>query len=240
MDLTNFHPTRRQLIRALLLGAAMPPAVLAVLNQAPAQAQHPIEPGFQTVVGDVRLNGAPAHVGQVVRPGDICTTGVDGQCIIIIGEHVFLLRTESEVEFETAHFEEGRDKSILGRIKIAAGAVLSVFAATNTIISTPLATIGIRGTGIYIEVRPENNYVCLCYGRAQLRSTLNPTVRINLDTFHHDAPRNVYAHPDQHNGLFIEPEKMINHVDEELIMLEALVGRTPLFGPKPIKMPAGK
>lgn len=237
MDLSKYHPTRRQLIRTLLLGLGMSPAVLSVLKNASATSHTPIEPGFLKVVGNVRLNGAPAHVGLAVHPGDVCTTGTDGECIISIGKHVFLLRTDSEVEFYSEHFEEGLDTSISGRIKIFAGAILSVFGNTDTTISTPLATIGIRGTGIYIEVSPEKDYVCLCYGRAKLRSNLNSNVHEDLDTFHHDAPRNFYAHPDEHNGLFIEPEKMINHMDEELILLEFLVGRIPLFGPEPIKMP---
>ncbi|MCW8914986.1 MAG: hypothetical protein OQK24_03930 [Magnetovibrio sp.] len=240
MDLSTFHPSRRELIRILLMGTCVSSAALAILNAASAKAAEPIVQGFQKVVGDVRLNKAPVQVGQVVRPGDICSTGAGSECIIIIGEHAFLLREHSEVEFEIEHFEQGHNTTITERIKILAGAVMSVFGKTQASISTPLATIGIRGTGIYIEVMKEKNYVCLCYGQAEIQSTLNAAVTKKLNTFHHEEPQNLYANPNAHNGLFIEPEKMINHMDEELIMLEALVGRIPLFGPEPIQMPAGK
>ncbi len=239
MDLSGFHPTRRRLIRALLLGACMSPAMAAIIKAGSAAAKEPVTQGFQKVVGDVRLNGAQARVGQVVRPGDICTTGPDSECIIIIGEQVFLLRAASEIAFDLDHFEDGRDASFGGRLRIAAGAVMAVFGdlRAETTVITPLATAGIRGTGLYAEIWPEKNYVCLCYGQAVLHSKLDPAFEEALDTFHHESPRNFYAKPEDHGGLFVEPEKMINHEDEELIMLEALVGRIPLFGPEPIKMP---
>ncbi len=240
MNLSHFHPTRRKLIRTLLMGACLTPAVMAVLKDSSAAAQEPIIQGFQTVKGDVRLNGRAAHVGQVVRPGDVCTTGTDGHCVIVIGEHVFLLREDSEIEFELEHFEEGLDtsRSVTERIRVAAGALMGVFANTQATITTPLATIGIRGTGLYLEARKDRDYVCLCYGKAELTPNLKPQLAQNLDTFHHDAPRNIFKDPLAHGGRVIAPEKMINHQDEELIMLEALVGRIPLFGPEPIKMPS--
>ena len=239
MNLSKFHPTRRKLIRTLLMGACMTPALLAVLKQGSAQAQERITQGFQTVNGDVRLGGRPARVGLQVRPGDVCTTGADGNCVIVIGEHVFLLRENAEVEFELEHFEEGLDasKSVTERIRVAAGALMGVFATSRMTVDTPLATIGIRGTGLYVEARDDRDYVCLCYGKAELTPKRKPSLAQRLDTFHHDAPRNVFKDPLAHAGRVIAPEKMINHQDEELIMLEALVGRIPLFGPEPIQMP---
>ena len=116
---------------------------------------------------------------------------------------------------------------------------MGVFGRTEMAVSTPLATIGIRGTGLYVEAREDRDYVCLCYGKAELTPKLKPSLAQSLDTFHHDAPRNIYKDPLAHSGRVIEKEKMINHQDEELIMLEALVGRIPLFGPEPIQMPNG-
>ncbi|MEG3618669.1 hypothetical protein V5T82_09400 [Magnetovibrio sp. PR-2] len=240
MNLSQFHPTRRKLIRTLLMGACLSPALMAVLKAGSAAQQEPITQGFQTVDGDVRLNGRPAQVGMVVRPTDVCTTGADGSCVIIIGEHVFLLRENAEVEFEVEHFEEGFDTSrtVTQRIRVAAGALLGGFANTQATIDTPLATIGIRGTGLYVEAHADRDYVCLCYGKAELHPKLKPSLVQHLDTFHHETPRNLFADPLAHGGRVIAPEKMINHQDEELIMLEALVGRIPLFGPEPIKMPS--
>lgn len=88
-----------------------------------------------------------------------------------------------------------------------------------------------------MEITPDRNYVCLCYGQADLQAKLNPAVSEQLNTFHHDAPRYFHAKPQEHNGLFIESAEMENHMDEELILLESLADWVPLLGPKPIKMP---
>jgi len=241
MDLSRFHPTRRKMIRTLLLGAGLSPAVLAVLSRASANSRVPVIPGFQKIVGDVRLNGAPAQVGQLVQAGDVCTTGVNSECVIIIGEHVFLLRDRAEVEFYPEDIEPQPTNFVSGTIKLVAGAMMGVFGDTNTVITTPMATIGIRGTGVYTEAEPQRNYVCLCYGRAHVRANASAAVGEDLSTTHHDAPRTFYAPPgegaDEQGGPFMEAAQMVNHRDEELIMLEALVGRIPLFGPDPIKMP---
>ena len=87
-----------------------------------------------------------------------------------------------------------------------------------------------------MEITPDRNYVCLCYGQADLQAKLNPAVSEQLNTFHHGAPRYFHAKPQDHNGLFIESVEMENHMDEELILLEPLADWVPLFGPKPIKM----
>ena len=45
------------------------------------------------------------------------------------------------------------------------GKLLSVHArGSNVQMSTVVATIGIRGTGVYLEADPEQTYVCTCYG----------------------------------------------------------------------------
>jgi hypothetical protein len=54
--------------------------------------------------------------------------------------------------------------------------MLSVFGPEKLTIDTPLATNGIRGTGVYVEITPYRSYVCLCYGQADLQAKLNPAV----------------------------------------------------------------
>ena len=48
------------------------------------------------------------------------------------------------------------------------------------------------------------------------------------ESTHHDAPRYVYAQ--EKNGQRIVPAPLINHTDQELALIEALVGREPPFG----------
>lgn len=227
MDLSKFHPSRRGFIRALLMASGFAPAMLSALARADQHhAMKPAKPGVHELSGDVRLNGSPAHVGQEVRPGDVCTTGATGSCVIIIGEHVYLIREDSEVAFYAEDFEMGAGESISGKIRMAAGAMLSVFGKTETQIVTPMATIGIRGTACYTDVREDRTYACICYGTADLGSTLTGRALETVTTKRHDSPRYIYG-PDASKQ--IEKAPVVDHTDAELRMLEALVGRIPPF-----------
>ncbi|OEJ65107.1 hypothetical protein [Magnetovibrio blakemorei] len=230
MDLSKFHPTRRGFIRSVLLASGFAPALLSLVARAGAAeaAQLPIKAGVQELVGDVRLNGRPAKVGQVVRPGDVCMTGAESSCVIVLGEHVYLLREMSEVEFYPELFEEAAEaaSALSGSIKMAAGAMLAVFGKTDTSIVTPMATIGIRGTACYTSIEPERTYACVCYGTADLASAVSGQALETVFSRHHDMPRYIYG-PDA--PIAIEKAKVIDHSDAELRMLEALVNRIPPF-----------
>jgi len=188
-----------------------------------------VKPGIRNIRGDVRVNGRAASRDEVLQPGDTLSTGAIGEAVFVVDANAYLLRPGGEIVLP----EKSPAENIL---TVVSGKLLSVFGPGDMIIDTPVATIGIRGTGAYIEVLEERTYVCLCYGWAELTSKLNPDVNERLYTRHHNSPRNFNADPAAHGGVYLEPAKMVNHIDEELIMLEALVGRIPLFGPEPIKM----
>lgn len=226
MDLSKFHPSRRAMIRGVLLASGFAPALLAALGRAGANSRVPVISGVQDLSGDVRINAGPAAVGQVVHPGDVVTTGVDGSCVIIIGESVFLIREGSEIEFDDAYFEGSQDTSVSGRIRVAAGAMVSVFGKTDTTIATPFATIGIRGTACYVAVEAERTYACVCYGRGELGGAEDGLHLESVTTTYHDSPRYIYS---ARAPRRIEKAPVINHKDAELRMLEALVNRRPPF-----------
>jgi hypothetical protein len=186
--------------------------------------------GLVDVRGEVQINGRAGGVRDFVNPGDLITTGADSGATLIFGNDAYLLRANTEVVFP-------KDNIAKRTLTVVSGQILGVFGRQNLSIDTPVATIGIRGTGAYVEVHPARTYFCLCYGKADLRSKSDANYAESLDVFHHDAPRNFYKDPTSNNGVAVEPAKMVNHRDEELILLESLVGRIPLFGPKPIKMP---
>ncbi len=216
--------------RRTVLQWALKMSYFGMASLLPAPVAAMVKPGMRSVRGDVRVNGTSADPGLIVRPGDRLTTGLTGEAIVVIDANAYLLRPEGEIVFP----EQNAAEKVLS---VVSGKLLAVFGPGDLILDLPLATIGIRGTGLYVEATPEKDYVCLCYGKAVLRSKLNVVITEQLDTFHHDMPRNFHANPADHSGLFIEPAKMVNHIDEELIMLEALTQRIPLFGPDPIKMP---
>lgn len=233
MDLKAFHPSRRAFIRNVLLASGFAPALVVTLassmGRAGANSKVPVAPGFQELQGDVRLNARPAQVGQLVKPGDVVRTGADGSCVIIIGQHVYLIREESEVKFFAEDFEQDQDGNVSGLIRMASGAMLSVFGKTRTDIVTPLATIGIRGTACYVDSRAQQTYACVCYGTGELGGAPDGRHLETVVTEHHDSPRFIYP-PGAPKR--IEPAPVMDHTDAELRMLEALVNRKPPFDGK--------
>jgi hypothetical protein len=111
---------------------------------------------------------------------------------------------------------------------VVTGKLLSVYARGlgERQIKGPTATIGIRGTGAYIEAEPDKTYFCLCYGEAEIVPDGAPDARETVRTTHHESPRTIYA-PGAVRAM--ERAPVINHTDDELILLESLVGRTPPF-----------
>jgi hypothetical protein len=206
--------------RAWLKGAAGGAAGLALLRDALAAGG--IEKGVYRVRGEVRINGAPAETGMDVRAGDVITTGKGAELVFVIDRDAMMVRAGARVEVE------GKMRSLVETgLRIVTGAVLSVFEPGKPKrIDTATATIGIRGTGIYVEALPGETYVCTCYGVADLAAVDDPSARETVRTTHHDQPRFIMAHG---APQMIMKAPVVNHTDAELILLESLVGRRPAF-----------
>lgn len=212
---TAFARARREwLARALLGGASLPLLLRAALAAGKGS-------GLLKVAGEVLVNGGAAKAGAAVRPGDSIVTAPGSTAVIVVGGDAFLLRGGSEL------LTAGSNAAIAS-LRLVTGKLLSVFGHGPRLITTPTATIGIRGTGIYIEAGAERTYVCTCYGVVDLQASDMPEAKETVRTTHHDAPRYIYAHGDMPIKM-IEPAPVVNHTDAELIMLEALVGRKPPF-----------
>jgi len=209
------RPRREWLKRALLGGAVMP----LLFRDALAQRQQ--SSGMVMTKGEVLVNGTAAEAGTPVKPGDRVVTAAGGLAVFTVGDDAFLLRQNSEL-----HSAGGG--ALIGSLRLLTGKLLSVFGGGQRRITTPNAAIGIRGTGIYLEVEAARTYVCTCYGVVDLEAANMPAARETVSTTHHDAPRYIYAHGDMPIKM-IEVAPVINHSDAELIMLEALVGRVPPF-----------
>ena len=206
------RPTRRQLLRAIAsLGAA---GLSGYLSDVLAAGDMPATPGINRLEGSATVNGKPAKVGTPVNLGDRVATGAASQAVVVLKGDAFLLRPQTIIEVK------GRD-GVLSDMAIASGKVLSVFAKKPVAIKAATASIGIRGTGAYIEVEADEVYFCLCYGEALLEVPGSPP-RV-VTTTHHEEP--LLFTPAQ--GIAKGPFR--NHTDDELTMLEALVGREPPF-----------
>lgn len=217
--IAGIGPQRRRMLlqSAAALGAACIPLALQRVLAAGTK-----PPGIYRIEGEVRINGAPASLGQMVRPGDVIETGPGSEAIFIVGRDAFLVRAASRIE--TA----GR-QLFIGAMRIVTGRLLSVLGPGARRYETRTATIGIRGTGLYVEADPARTYVCTCYGVAEMQARERPELIETVETTHHDQPRYIYADRSMPVEKMMDKAPVINHTDEELVMLEALVGREPPF-----------
>lgn len=182
-----------------------------------------IATGVRTVTGDVTVNGSPATQGTQVKAGDSVVTGPNGDVVFVVGRDAFLIRPDSRVDLLN------RDNSpLLTGLRIVTGKILSVFSpGRRKEIQSLTATIGIRGTALYIEAEATRTYVCTCYGTVVITARDDPKARETIRTKHHEQPRYVMA-----SGApqMLMSAPVVNHTDAELILLEGLVGRRPPFG----------
>ena len=209
--------------RRLILKAASASVIamgFAAAREALAQGNRP--PGMYRVQGNVRVNGKLVRRGQLVSPGDTVQTGAMSQAVFVIGQDAFILRASSRVETAGS----GLFADVL---RLATGRMLSVFSSGARRIDTPTATIGIRGTGIYLEAEAKRTYVCTCYGTVVVAPLDMPKMSETITTKHHEQPRYVYADSSMPEDKMMPRAPVINHTDAELILLESLVGREPPF-----------
>ena len=181
-----------------------------------------VEKGVHRVRGDVRVNGAPAKEGMDVKAGDVVSTGAASEVVFVTGRDAFLIRANSRVEAQGTV-----GALVLSGLRIVTGAVLSVFSPGETkTLRTTTATIGIRGTAVYVEAEEARTYVCTCYGEADVASAMDPSARETLSTRHHDQPRYVMG---MGAPQMLMGAPVVNHTDAELVFLESLAGRRPPF-----------
>jgi len=174
--------------------------------------------------GDVRVNGVPANYDTRIGARDRITTGEGSYVITAVGQTAFILREKSALEMS------GKELFVRS-MKLVSGALLGVFGKRREQdelrLSTPIATIGIRGTGVYSESDPDKSYICTCYGTTDIGSALNPQAATRVTATHHDAAK--YVLRDADAGQLIVPAPFKNHTDLELMTIEALVGRKVPF-----------
>lgn len=170
--------------------------------------------------GVALVNGKPATLKTRIRAGDRVQTRADSEIIFVVGADSFIMRSNSEMQIEGSGF-------FIDSLRMLSGKLLSVFARRQSEkvlrMISPTATIGIRGTGVYMEAEPDLTYLCTCYGQVALASTDDPDDTELITTTNHDMPRYIASKPNR--GSSIRAAPVINHSDAELKLLEAIVGR---------------
>ena len=171
--------------------------------------------------GEVTVNGRLASRANEIRALDVVRTGRSGRLVLVMGKDAFLIRANSEVEIL------GKPKALaLTGLRMLTGALLGVFGNGGPRqVLTATATAGIRGTGIYIEASPQRTYFCTCYGTVDIEDQHRTEKRLVTSGYH--TPNIIYA--EMTDGRMMQKAEFINHTDDELVMLEKLVGRVPPF-----------
>ncbi|MDJ0834015.1 MAG: FecR domain-containing protein [Gammaproteobacteria bacterium] len=171
--------------------------------------------------GRVTVDGVTADINTRITANSLIKTGASGQLIFVVGQDAFILRENSELQM-------GGTDMLIASMRMLTGKLLSVFGKREAPhrIQTVTATIGIRGTGIYVESEPDQSYVCTCYGNTLIASNDNPNISEAVLARHHDQPLYVLAGKGDN---IIRPAPFINHTDSELALIEELVGRTTPF-----------
>ena len=175
--------------------------------------------------GDVRVNGSKADLATRIGAGDVVSTRKNSEVVFAVGSDSFIMRSNSEMEIEGGGF-------FVDTLRLITGSLLSVFgerdANQRLSVNTATATIGIRGTGTYMEADPDLTYLCTCYGTVAMSSALDPNDTEIVTATHHDAPK--YLANKAVRGTHVRPAPFKNHTDAELKLLEAIVGREVPFG----------
>lgn len=222
-----FDPKRRALLLAALEGGVFgatglpllsTPATAAVLGKNPGR----LPPGrsIYTLEGTATINGRAASPDSAINPGDTIETARDARMIFVDRGNAHILRENSRVSLPPS-------SDTANVLRVFTGVLLSVFGRRKRRLVTAAATIGIRGTGVYIESDPEESYICTCYGTADLMPLATDTVEETVVSEHHDEPR--YAVGKAAAGKRFRRAPFKDHTDLELALIEGLVGRSPPF-----------
>lgn len=226
MNSENGDPRRKFLVEALTLGLFGSVGSLSFMQASYALGDVPKKlPAGRSIYklkGQVIVDGQNANIGSKITSSSRVETGPNSRVTFVVGGDAFILRSDSELQM-------GGEGFLISGMRILTGKLLSVFGERTAPhrIATSTATIGIRGTGIYIESEPDKTYACTCYGHTQITALADLNVSRDIITEHHEKP--VYILPTASNKQLIVPAPMKNHSDSELSLIEALVGRTTPF-----------
>ena len=197
---------RRDVIKAAAAWAAMGGLTAATAQQ---------RSNIVQLTGDALLNGTRLRPGQIIQTGDQLQTGPGSSLIFAMGNASFLVRQNTVMSVE-----RGLTLNTVSLLRMVTGAVASVWTkGSNRTIITPTLTAGIRGTGVYTEVVPDQDsrtYFCNCYGTVELFS--GDVQKVSEAQYHQ-------SFWSQTQGAPLSPAGAINHSDEELEFLAQLIGQ---------------
>lgn len=175
--------------------------------------------------GEVLINGYPMARSSAIFAGQTIATGRDGRIWFTVGTDAYFLRPGSELRLRAASARG----TVIDALRLVSGALGATFGRGRPrAVHTRTVTIGIRGTGVYVEAMPEATYACNCFGAAEIYSAASGAMmeRVQVAAVNHVARR---IHRDPVMGMRIVEAPFERHSNEEIIRLEALAGRPNPF-----------
>lgn len=198
---------RRDMIKAAAAWVAMGAGPAALAQQRSNVVQ---------LTGRALLNGRSLLPGQVIQTGDEIRTGPDSMLVFTLGAAAFLVRQNTQMAVE-----RGSTLNTVSVLHLLSGAVASVWGKGNyRTVVTPTLTAGIRGTGLYTEVRPQEDsrtYFCNCYGTVDMTAARQK--QRSQSAYH----QSFWAEARSATGPLIRPASYIDHTDEEMEFLAGLI-----------------
>jgi hypothetical protein len=168
------------------------------------------------MVGDVLLNGRRMVPQQTIQTGDEIATGPASRLTFVLGNAAMHVRQNSRLTVE-----RGITLHTVSLLRLLTGAVGSAFGrGPSRAIVTPTLTAGIRGTGVYTEVFPDQgnrSYFCNCYGTVEMQAGGNRA--LSVSSYH----QSFWGEVEPKAGRFLTPAPALNHTDEELEFLAGLI-----------------
>lgn len=168
--------------------------------------------------GDALVNGERLSPERTIQTGDRLQTGPGSHLVFVIGNSAYMVRQDSRITVE-----RGPTLNTVSVLRMVTGAVASVWGrGTSRLVVTPTLTAGIRGTGVYTEVFPQQgyrSYFCNCYGTVEMGATGDKMM--SRAEYH----QSFWGEAEPKNGRYLTPARAINHTDEELEFLARLVSQ---------------
>ena len=200
---------RREVMKSAALWLAMGGLEAAVAQQ---------RSNVVRLTGDALVNGSRLLPDQTVQTGDQIQTGPGSNLIFALGNASFLVRQNT-----TMTVERGATLNTVSVLRMVTGAVASIWnkGGSRTII-TPTLTAGIRGTGVYTEVLPQQDsrtYFCNCYGTVEMDAGGSKLVS------QADYHESFWADAEPKNGSRLSSAGYLNHTDEEQEFLASLINQ---------------
>ena len=177
--------------------------------------------------GEVFLDGRPMARNAGIQGGQTVSTGASGTVWFSIAGDSYFLRPGSELQLRQSDWRE----RFIGTLRLVTGALGATFRpGIRRSVVAQTATIGIRGTGVYVETNPAETYACTCFGETEKFSNTTGTMMesLRVSTQNHLA-RRILSDAAAAGGMRVVEAPFERHTSEEIARLERLVGRPNPF-----------